>query len=133
MNPHLSVSKRSSTEQSLRGQKLHEKVGNARSKELLLSAGSRQKHTPVGAEAQSAWYLVDENSGAWEHRQVKTEKQGGPTEFPFLRFQSPWLPVLSHPVVLDFRLASTSEKEGNASRAVHLRRPLHRGPCSNTG
>lgn len=87
----------------------------------------------MGTEAQRGWYLADENSGAGEHRQVITGEQGGPSESPFRRSQSPWLPVLSYPVVLDFRLASTSGKEGNACRAVHLRSPPHRDPCSKTG
>lgn len=58
--------------QSLCGQKLHEKVGKARSKEVWLSTGSGEKHMSMGAEAQSGWHLADENPGAGEHRQVIT-------------------------------------------------------------
>ena len=128
MNPHLSISKRSGAEQSPWEQKLHEKVvGKAKSKEMLPSAGSRKKCTLLGAAAQSGWYLVYENSWAREHRQVVTGEQGGPTgSLRFPRFSSPWLPVLSHPVVLDFCFTSMSDKERKAPQAVHLRSSPHR-------
>lgn len=82
VSPHLPVSEvlGSSTERRPRGARSHEKVGQVKSKDVLLLQD---------AEAQGVCYLVDENSGAGECRHVITGEQGGPSDFYFLRFQRP--------------------------------------------
>lgn len=110
------------------GQKWCEKVGK-QNQGVSASGGKKEAHACRSRQYRVGWYLTGEN---WDSRTGDKRDAAGPSELHFLQGSGvPICPVLSPCVVLDFYL-NTGRQGGDASQAVCLRWPSHRGPCSRT-